>query len=61
MSGHNDAEADKKLFTSMMKKAMPKKVVSHLKEDVQEASKGIKKDKSLIKSFKPSKYNGRSR
>jgi hypothetical protein len=61
MSGHSDAEADKKLFTGMMKKAMPKKVVSHLKSDMKEASVGIKKDKSLIKSFKPPKYSGRSK
>ena len=50
MRGHSDEEADKKLFSKMLKKAMPgKKVASHLKEDIKEQKMGIKKDKKLIK------------
>lgn len=50
---HPDAAADKKMFHSMLKKAMPgKKVVGHLKEDVKEQKHSIKKDVGLIKSLK---------
>lgn len=56
MRGHDDEAADKKLFSKMLKKAMPgKKVASHLKEDIKEQKQGIKKDKSLMKSVKGSK------
>lgn len=51
--GHDDEVADKKLFSSMLKKAMPhKKVSSHLKHDIKEEKKAIKDDKSLMKSLK---------
>lgn len=54
--GHEDEAADKKLFSSMLKKAMPnKKVVKHLKHDVKEEKKAIKEDKSLMKSVKRGK------
>ncbi len=57
MKGHDDAAQDKKLFSSMMKKAMPaKKVVKHLKEDVKEQASGIKKDVKLVKSLKKKAY-----
>jgi hypothetical protein len=50
---HADAGADKKMFSSMLKKAMPgKKVMSHLKEDVKEQKHAIKKDTGLMKSIK---------
>lgn len=50
---HPDAAADKKMFTSMLKKAMPgKKVMGHLKEDVKTERKAIKEDKALMKSVK---------
>ena len=53
MKGHGDAEADKKTFGKMLKKAMPKgKVTTHLKSDIKEAKHGIKKDKKLIKKVK---------
>jgi len=53
MRGHDDAAADKKMFSTMLKKAMPgKKVASHLKEDIKEQRSAIKKDKSLMKSMK---------
>lgn len=53
LHGHDDAEADKKMFSKMLKKALPaKKVASHLKEDIKEQSRGIQKDKGLIKSLK---------
>jgi len=52
MKGHSDAAEDKKLFKSMMKKAMPvKKVMQHLKKDIKEQSAGIKKDVKLGKSL----------
>ena len=51
--GHDDAAEDKKLFSKMLKKAMPhKKVESHLKEDIKESKTSIKKDKGLMKSMK---------
>jgi len=54
--GHEDEAADKKLFSSMMKKAMPhKKVASHLKHDIKEEKKAIKEDKGLMKSMKRAK------
>lgn len=50
---HPDAGADKKMFDSMLKKAMPgKKVMGHLKEDVKTEKKAIKEDKNLMKSMK---------
>jgi len=59
MRGHDDEAADKKMFSGMLKKAMPgKKVASHLKEDIKEQKSGIKKDKVLMKSIK---HAGRGR
>lgn len=59
MRGHDDAAEDKKMFSKMLKKAMPgKKVASHLKEDIKEQKSGIKKDKVLMKSIK---HAGRGR
>ena len=56
MAGHDDAAQDKKLFKTMMKKAMPKgKVAAHLKEDVKEQAHGIKKDVKLLKTLKKAK------
>ena len=56
-TAHPDAAEDKKMFTSMLKKAIPgKKVAAHLKEDIKEQKHGIKKDRSLIKSVKRSAY-----
>jgi hypothetical protein len=53
MRGHDDAEADKKMFSTMLKKAMPgKKVTQHLKGDIKEQKQAIKKDKGLMKSIK---------
>ena len=53
MRGHGDEEADKKLFSKMLKKSMPrKKVASHLKEDIKEQKMGIRKDKKLMKTVK---------
>ena len=53
MHGYNDEKEDKKMFSKMLKKAMPgKKVARHLKEDIKEQKSGIKKDKSLMKSMK---------
>jgi hypothetical protein len=50
MKGHGDEAADKKLFSKMIKKAMPTKTVkSHLKGDIKESKKSISKDKKLIK------------
>ena len=46
-----DVMADKKMFHKMLKQAMPKKVVSHLKGDIKEQASGIRKDKHLIKSM----------
>ena len=56
IGGHSDAASDKKLFSSMLKKAMPnKKVVKHLKHDVKEGKKAIREDKGLMESFKKGK------
>ena len=53
MRGHDDAAQDKKMFSKMLKKAMPgRKVASHLKEDIKEQKRGIKKDVALMKSVK---------
>lgn len=53
MKGHNDAKEDKKMFHSMLKKAMPgKKIAKHLKGDIKEQKHGIKKDMHLMKSIK---------
>jgi hypothetical protein len=53
MKGYDDAMEDKKMFHSMLKKAMPgKKIAKHLKGDIKEQKHGIKKDKVLIKSLK---------
>jgi len=53
MRGHDDEAADKKMFSKMMKKAMPgKKVASHLKKDIKEQKSGIREDKKLMKSMK---------
>jgi|APFre7841882793_1041355.scaffolds.fasta_scaffold00208_17 hypothetical protein len=60
MKGIKDQEQDKKLFTGMMKKAMPKKVTAHLKGDIKEASKGIQKDKLFMKSIKSGQHSGRA-
>ena len=57
MRGHDDAKADKKLFSSMLKKAMPaKKVASHLKKDMQEGKKAYHEDKKLMKTVKKAGY-----
>lgn len=55
---HPDEAEDKKLFHSMMKKAVKgSKVSSHLKKDIKEQKKGIKEDKKLMKAVKkPMKY-----
>jgi hypothetical protein len=56
MRGHDDAKADKKLFSSMLKKSMPaKKVTTHLKKDMSESKKSIKDDKKLMKTVKKGK------
>ena len=53
---HDDAMADKKMFHSMLKKALPgKKVTSHLKKDIGESKKSISEDKKLMKSLKKGK------
>lgn len=50
---HPDAAEDKKMFSSMLKKAMPgKKVAQHLKSDIKDEKKAIKKDVGLMKSMK---------
>lgn len=52
VKGHSDEAEDKKLFSRMLKKAMPhKKVASHLKEDIKSYKKGISEDKKLMKSL----------
>ena len=56
MKVHSDAAQDKKLFSSMMKKAPLKKVKTHLKEDIKEQAHGIKKDVKLAKSLKKKAY-----
>jgi hypothetical protein len=59
MSGHDDEASDKKLFSKMLKKAMPqKKVTSHLKKDIHEQKKGVKEDRALLRSIK---HSGRGR
>jgi hypothetical protein len=56
MRGHSDEAADKKLFSKMLKKAMPvKKVATHLKHDIGEQKKGIASDKKLMKTMKKGK------
>lgn len=50
-SAQPDAMADKKMFHKMLKQAMPKKVVTHLKGDIREQASGIKKDRHLIKAM----------
>lgn len=58
--GHDDEKADKKLFSSMLKKAMPaKKVTSHLKKDMQEEKKAYREDKNLMKSMHKGASRGR--
>lgn len=52
---HPDAAADKKLFHSMLKKAVPMKVASHLKKDIGESKKSIHEDKKLMKTVKSKK------
>ena len=53
MRGHDDEAQDRKLFTKMLKKAMPMhKVSKHLKKDIKEQKHGIKEDKKLMKSVK---------
>lgn len=53
---HADAEEDKKMFSSMLKKALKKqpeaKVSKHLHEDIKTQKRGIAEDKKLIKSLK---------
>jgi hypothetical protein len=51
MKGHDDEAQDKKLFGKMLKKAMPKKVTSHLKKDMKEEKKAYVDDKKLMKSM----------
>jgi len=52
-----DSKADKKMFKGMLKKAIKsEKVTKHLKHDIKESKKGIKEDKSLMKSMKKGKY-----
>lgn len=56
MKKHLDEAEDKKLIKKEVSKHMPKKkIVKHLKEDIKESSKGIKKDYELIKSVKKGK------
>lgn len=56
MKGHDDAAEDKKLFSKMLKKAIPaKKVTSHLQKDIKEEKKMIREDKGLIRSMRKSK------
>jgi hypothetical protein len=56
MRGHSDEAADKKLFSKMLKKALPEKKVSHhLVRDIKEEKKAIKEDKNLMKSLKKGK------
>jgi hypothetical protein len=56
IKGHDDEKEDKKLFSKMLKKAMPaKKISAHLKEDIKEQRFGIHKDKALMKSIKHAK------
>ena len=52
---HPDAAADKKMFHSMLKKALPTKVTSHLKKDIGESKKSIHEDKKLMKTVKSKK------
>ncbi len=53
IKGHDDAAADKKMFSSMLKKAMPmKKVSSHLKKDMKDERKAYSDDKKLMKTMK---------
>jgi hypothetical protein len=56
IKGHDDAMEDKKMFHSMLKKALPKgKVTSHLKKDIGESKKSIHEDKELMQSLKKGK------
>ena len=59
-SAHPDAAEDKKMFSSMLKKAMKSpakaKVSTHLKKDIKEQKKGISEDKKLMKSMKKASY-----
>lgn len=56
MKGHDDAAADKKQFSKMLKKAMPgKKVEKHLAHDIKDSKMSIKEDKHLIKTMKKGK------
>lgn len=58
---HPDAAEDKKMFSSMLKKALKKqpeaKVSKHLHEDIKTQKRGIAEDKKLMKSLrKKGKY-----
>ena len=59
MKKHSDEAEDKKLIKKMMssheKKEGAKKIEKHLKEDIRESGKSIKKDSRLIKSMKASR------
>jgi hypothetical protein len=56
MKGHDDAIADKKMFSGMLKKAMPgKKVEKHLVKDMKEEKKAFREDKKLMSSMKKGK------
>ena len=56
-SAHPDEAEDKKLFGSMLKKALPgKKIAKHLREDIKEQKHGIKKDKSLMTKVQRGSY-----
>jgi hypothetical protein len=56
MKGHDDAAADKKMFSKMLKKAMPgKKVEKHLVKDMKEEKQAYKEDKKLMGSMKKGK------
>lgn len=47
---------DKKMFHSMLKKAVSgSKVTKHLKKDIGESKKSIKEDKKLMKAVKKPK------
>ena len=62
MKKHSDEAQDKKLIKKMMsshekKEGPKKKIEKHLKEDIKESGKSIRKDTGLIKSMKA--YRGR--
>lgn len=53
---HSDEAEDKKLIKKMIGNHAPKKKIQkHLKEDMRESARSIKKDASLIKTMKGSR------